>query len=172
MPVRTTRALARNGSILTLIVLACAMLSWPVAPGVAAVPTDAVIHGRDGHDIDLDRYRGRWVLINYWATWCGACLEEMPILEQLAANAGVAVIGLSDERIQPTAWTAFLAAHPVPYPVALVDRTALPDRIAPAAFFVEMRPISYLIRPDGRVARRFIGIIDAVALRTEMFKTK
>ena len=171
MPVRTTHAVARNGSTLALIALAGAMLSLPVSPGVAAVPTDAVIGERDGRNIDLDRYRGRWVLINYWATWRGACIEEMPILARLAANTGVAVIGLSDERIQPAAWAAFLAAHPVPYPVALVDRTALPDRIAPAAF-IEMRPISYLIRPDGRVARRFIGIIDAVALKTALSETR
>ena len=170
MLVRKTPAGARNGSTSALIALAGAMLSLSAASSIAAAPTDAVIRGRDGQTIDLDRYRGRWVLINYWATWCGACIEEMPILDRLAADTGMTVIGLSDERIQPAAWTAFLAAHPVSHKVALVDRAALPDRLSPAAFLIEMRPISYLIRPDGRVARRFIGAVDPAALRSAMSK--
>lgn len=150
--------------------LACMMLAGSSHPASAAAPisSNTVIHQRNGQAILLSHYRGRWMRINYRATWCSDCIEEFPSLNRIASDARVAVIGLSDERIQPAAWTAFLAAHPLAYPVALVDRAALPARLPPSAFLIEMRPIGYLIRPDGRIARRFIGSVDPSELETVM----
>lgn len=137
-----------------------------VRPSLAATQPETVIHLRDGRTILLSRYRGHWVLINYWATWCGDCIQEIPTLNRIASNPLLTVLGLSDEHIPPAAWTAFLAAHPLKYPVALVDRATLPPQLAPTAFLIEMRPISYLVRPDGSVARRFIGAVDPAELET------
>ena len=75
-------------------------------------------------------------------------------------------MGLSNEHIEPAVWRAFLAAHPVSYPVGLVDRATLPAQIAPTAFLIQMRPISYLTRPNGTIARRFIGAIDPAEVAT------
>lgn len=161
-------------SRLVPILVACIMLlgTFHSTFAAASISPDTVIHQRNGQAISLSNYRGRWVLINYWATWCGDCIEEFPNLNRIASDARVAVIGLSDERIQPTAWAVFLAAHPLAYPVALVDRAALPAQIPPSAFLIEMRPISYLIRSDGSVARRFIGSVNPSELETVIARNK
>jgi len=142
-----------------LSVLALLGLFATSRPACAANLYDAVIPTRDGTTIHLADDRGKWLLINYWATWCSACQVEAPVLAALAGQHQMVVLGLSDEAIQQTDWQAFLAAHPVPYQVALVDRQALPPGIPPTFLFDEMRPISYLIAPDGHVAHRFVGTI-------------
>ena len=78
----------------------------------------------DGKPWRLADHRGRWVVVNYWATWCGPCLKEMPELSALdAMREDVEVIGLAYEDIAPADLQAFLAQHPVVYPVAPVDAT-------------------------------------------------
>lgn len=140
----------------------------PIVPAAAGTVAGATIRERDGRLLRLSDYRGRWVLINYWATWCGDCIEELPALSRMATDPRLQVIGLSDERIALHAWTAFLHAHPVGYPVALVDLASLPASIPPSAWLLSMRPISYLIAPDGRVARRFIGTVSPAGLDQAM----
>src|SRR3546814_4070620 len=103
----------------------------------------------DGAQYDLAANRGKWVVVNYWATWCGPCLEEMPELSALdAMREHVEVIGLAYEEIEPAALTAFLDRHPVVYPVAIIDV------YDPPADFATPRglPTTYLVAPDGTVA--------------------
>ena len=112
----------------------------------------------DGSDYDLADRRGNWVVVNYWATWCGPCLEEMPELSALdAMRDHVEVIGLAYEEIEPEALRAFLVKHPVVYPVAIIDT------YDPPADFATPRglPTTYLIAPDGTVARHFLGPVTA-----------
>jgi thiol-disulfide isomerase/thioredoxin len=137
-------------------------VAQPASLATAAIPT------RDGRVFHLADYRGRWVFIDYWATWCDACLKGLPVLNSLAADPSLQVIGLSDEKIGQQNWDAFLKAHAFRYPVALVDRAVLPRSIAPSVFFVEARPISYLIRPDGTVAGRFLGDVSAGEVHAAM----
>src|SRR5690606_659856 len=63
----------------------------------------------DGATYDLAAHRGKWVVVNYWATWCRPCLEEMPELSALdAMREHVEVVGLAYEEIEPEALRAFL----------------------------------------------------------------
>ncbi len=112
----------------------------------------------DGRIFDLNEHRERWVVVNYWATWCGPCLEEMPELSALdAMREHVDVIGLAYEETTREELRAFLEKHPVVYPIAIVD-TADP----PHAFEVPRGlPVTYLIAPDGTLARQFLGPITA-----------
>lgn len=112
----------------------------------------------DGKRYDLAEHRGNWVVVNFWATWCGPCLKEMPDLSALdAMREHIDVIGLAYEDIQPAELTAFLQKHPVVYPIAIVDVYDPPrDFATPVGL-----PTTYLIAPDGKVAKHFIGPVTA-----------
>lgn len=112
----------------------------------------------DGGTFDIVEHRGKWVVVNYWATWCGPCLKEMPELSALdAMREHIDVIGLAYEDTTPEAMRAFLEKHPVAYPIALVDVYAPPkDFEAPRGL-----PMTWLLAPDGKVARSFTGPVTA-----------
>src|SRR5690606_32966206 len=144
----------------------------PAAPAVDApatgVPAEVVqqtaerpqlqVQTVDGEAYDLAAHRGQWVVINFWATWCGPCLQEMPELSALHTMRGnIEVIGLAYEDIELEEMQAFLAKHPVAYPIAIVDTYNPPKDFATPRGL----PMTYLIAPDGKVARQFLGPVDA-----------
>lgn len=108
--------------------------------------------------VDITQYRGKPLVVNFWATWCAPCLKEMPELSALdAMREDVSVVGLAYEEIDVPAMQAFLAKRPVVYPIAIVD-TYDP----PAAFDTPRGlPMTYLVAPDGTVARQFLGPVTA-----------
>ena len=112
----------------------------------------------DGKTFDLAEQRGQWVVVNYWATWCGPCIEEMPELSALdAMREHIEVIGLAYEDIAVEDMRAFLEKRPVVYPIAILDVYDPPKDFATPRGL----PVTYLIAPDGKVARQFVGPVDA-----------
>ncbi|HRP73882.1 MAG TPA: TlpA disulfide reductase family protein, partial [Luteimonas sp.] len=112
----------------------------------------------DGAQYDLAEHRGQWVVVNFWATWCSPCLKEMPELSALhTMREHISVVGLAYEEIDVPAMTSFLSEHPVAYPIAIIDV------YQPPADFDTPRglPMTYLIAPDGKVARQFLGPVTA-----------
>ncbi len=134
----------------------------PTAPAKATAQKPAVpslqVETIDGARYDLATHRGKWVVVNFWATWCGPCLKEMPELSALdAMREHIDVIGLAYEDIQPADLKAFLLKHPVVYPIAILDVYDPPrDFATPVGL-----PTTYLISPDGKVARHFLGPVTA-----------
>ena len=149
--------LSRPAAVLA-VALAFAM------PAQAAMPAQPTLHVTtlDGKTFDLAAQRGKWVIVNYWATWCVPCIKEMPDISRfVAAHQNVVAIGLAYEDSEPADIKAFLARHPVAYPIAQVSLDQPPKD------FDEPRglPTTYLIGPDGKVAKHIVGPVTEASLQ-------
>lgn len=112
----------------------------------------------NGAQYDLAQHRGKWVVVNFWATWCKPCVKEMPDLSALdAMREHIEVIGLAYDDSDPKDIAAFLQEHPVSYPIAIVDTFDPPKAFATPRGL----PTTYLIAPDGKMAKKFMGPITA-----------
>jgi thiol-disulfide isomerase/thioredoxin len=115
----------------------------------------------DGKPYDLASQRGNWVVVNIWATWCAACVQELPDLSQFAStHPEVSTIGIAYDDTDPAAIRAFLEKHPVSYPVARVPMEE------PLGDFTRPRfiPTTWVIEPNGKVAKHFVGEVTPAAL--------
>ena len=124
-----------------------------------------VVRTFDGQDFDLAAQRGKWVVVNFWATWCNPCLKEIPDLDAMdKAREDLVVIGLAYEEIERADMETFLKDHPMSYPIALIDV------YNPPADFDTPRglPMTYLIAPDGKVAARHLGPVTSQQLSSEI----
>ena len=110
----------------------------------------------------LADYRGRRVLLNFWASWCGPCLDEMPALDRAArAHPQATVLGIAMD--EPARVRAFLATHPVNYPV-LLGRLDSPSTSLQLGDTAEVLPYSALLAADGRLLATHRGPLDAATL--------
>lgn len=136
-----------------------ATLSWANAP-----ETDFSLPGLDGKVHNLSDYRGKWVLVNYWATWCPPCLEELPELEvfHTGAEGKAVVLGVNMEEIDEKSLRTFVEEQFLSYPILVATARPSPDQVIEP---IEGLPTSYLVTPEGEVVARQVGQITAEALR-------
>lgn len=139
--------------ILALLLLAFAATGSAQEVGTSPeLKLETLSHG----SFDLSQQSGKWVLVNFWATWCAPCLKEMPELDHYdQEHDDLEIIGLAFEETSPEELKAFLETRPVHYPIALIDVYA-----PPAGWDVPRGlPLSILVGPDGKVAKKFLGPI-------------
>lgn len=129
-----------------------------------AVP-DFVRAGLDGTEVQLSRHRGKLVVLNFWASWCPPCREEMPVFsswQQKLGEKGLQVIGVSMDD-DPSEVTRFLERYPVSYPIVMGDA-----RFAEQFGRVLGLPLTYLVDPQGRVVARYQGEADLAKMEAKI----
>ena len=118
-----------------------------------------------GGTLAMADYRGRPLLLNFWAPWCAPCVVEMPLLDRFHAeqrSRGWSVVGLAVDRLAPV--QEFLQRQPVRFPIALAGAGGLDlgRQLGNAAGGL---PFSIALQPDGRVLDRRLGELDAALLQ-------
>lgn len=115
---------------------------------VATAAPDFKLPARDGGELRLSELKGQVVMINFWATWCGPCRQEMPLLEQLQAKyepLGFTLVGVNVEPDSAAA-AKWLANVPVSFPILFDTENSVAER-----FGVEGMPSSVFVDREGRV---------------------
>jgi len=145
-------------SLLAMPVVATTKTSQPLV-AVGQVLPDAVMAGLNGPHRSLSSYRGRPLIINVWASWCGPCREEAASLERLAwseAGSRYTVIGIStdDDRDEALRWLRHSNAT-ISHYIDSGPRWVLEHMLGSS-----MIPVSVLVDARGRVVARFRGARD------------
>lgn len=114
----------------------------------------------DGAKVDLDKFRGKWVLVNFFATWCPPCVKEHPELVKFSQQAGGVAQVVSVAYDDPAAKVKeFFAKNGGDWPV-LVDGTTKSS----LDYAVVKLPESFLIDPEGKVVEKLAGGVTAAGL--------
>jgi peroxiredoxin len=128
--------------------IAALLLAAMVAAGAHGAAPDFTLPSREGGELRLSDFRGQVVMLNFWATWCGPCRQEMPLLQQLQSKfepLGFTLIGINVEQDRAAA-DQWLAKSPVSFPI-LFDQK---NQVA-ASFGVEGMPSSVFVDRAGNV---------------------
>ncbi len=139
-----------------LLLLALLALS----PLARAQGLDFTLPGVDGQPVRLADFRSRWVIVNFWATWCTPCLLEMPELQAFHEHhhERATVVGVNFEDIAPSEIRAFVERLAITFPVALSGGEPLPG------FELKGLPTTFLISPAGELVDTHLGTVNAAML--------
>ena len=135
----------KRGAMVALVVASTAFAASGDATGPAPAFTLSSLSGQQGA---LSQYKGQVVMVNFWATWCGPCQQEMPLLDQMYKKykpAGFTLIGVNVDKEAP-AVKELLARKPVTFPV-LLD----PANQVSKAYHVDEMPSSVIIDRKGEI---------------------
>ena len=125
-----------------------------IRPSRPKLADDFTIPTADGKSFKLSAHRGRPILINFWATWCPPCLEEMPAMERLwraQKEAGFVMLAVAVDS-NPKLIAPFLERHGLTFVVGLDTKMELAN-----AYGVRALPSSFVVDREGKLAGLAIG---------------
>lgn len=140
----------RKWTVITLLLLST--VAW--GDYETDEPVDFELEQLGGGSVSLSDYRGEWVVVNYWATWCAPCRKEIPDLSGLhSERADVNVLGLAYEELEDADFYAFLEDFDVSYPILKVDVYAPPEPFGAP----KVLPTTIILDQQGRAVKAFLG---------------
>lgn len=144
---------------MTRVLILALMVLVLIAPGLHAAyesdePVDFTLQQLHGDKVSVSEFRQKWVVINYWATWCAPCRKEIPDLSRLHDDRDdIVVLGLAFEDTDMETFDEFLADYQPSYPILLVDVYAPPEPFgAPKAL-----PTTIILGLEGNPVKTFVG---------------
>jgi cytochrome c biogenesis protein CcmG/thiol:disulfide interchange protein DsbE len=143
-------------------ILACGLLA-AVLTGAA----DFRLKDEHGRTISLAQYKGKVVLLNFWATWCHGCVQEIPWLMEYQSKYkrdGLVVIGASMDEDGWKSVLPYLRQKKLNYPVVIGS-----EQLA-KQFGLENMPMTLLYGRDGKVAATHVGVVDRAECEREIQK--
>jgi thiol-disulfide isomerase/thioredoxin len=149
-----------------LLAIALGLILWPVyfrgSVGSIQAPDQRKTMPRfsyptlEGDTWSLESHKGKIVLVNFWATWCGPCREETPDLIRVYSryrDKGVEVAGVSMDENAVKVAPGFVKQYRVPYPILI------PPVESALIAAIQNLPTSFLVDPEGRIARTWVGAL-------------
>ena len=128
---------------------------------------DFTMKDLDGKDVSLSSFKGKVILLNFWATWCGPCKAEIPAFVELQnqyGKDGLVILGYSVDDEAPKA-RAFANEYKMNYPVLLgLGREDVQEAYGP----IWGIPASFIISRDGRVCQKHLGIAPKAVFEKEI----
>ncbi len=125
---------------------------------------DFQLEDTQGNQVSLADLRGKVVLVNFWATWCPPCIEEMPSMERLhevMAGDDFVMLAINTEKNGRSIVPAFLEKTPYTFPILFDDKGVVQQLYGVYKF-----PESYVIRKDGTVDEKVVGPLDWSSTKT------
>jgi thiol-disulfide isomerase/thioredoxin len=137
-----------KGMALLMVLAAAAASAAPPAPF-----PDLDLEGRDGGGIRVSQLRGNVVLVNFWATWCGPCRAELPLLQDLYnkysdRNFTVLAINVDNDRDRVA---PFLKSNNLTLPIYYANANDV------SALTWQGIPTSFIVAPDGKLEKAYVG---------------
>ncbi len=156
-------------TLITLFAVALlGALAWLwLAPAGLRDSPDISVLSIDGRKLNLADYRGKPLLVTFWATTCPGCIKEMPHLIDLyreLAPQGLEIIAIAMDYDPPNHVLAMRDARNIPYPIAL----DIQADAARAFGNVRLTPTSFLIAPDGHIVYQKVGAMSMPRLRQDI----
>src|SRR5262245_6450356 len=118
----------------------------------------------DGRDVSVGSFRGKVVIINFWATWCGPCRAEIPDLVALQEKYRdrLQVIGISQDESPPEVVRRFAEKFNINYPVVMM--TPELEKLFPG---VGALPTSFIVNRESRIVQKHVGMLRAATTELE-----
>ena len=149
--------------VVLLVVVGGAVYIYSNLPSTTAVVAgdlapDFQLEDTDGKQVSLSALRGKVVMVNFWATWCPPCIEEMPSMERLnevMAGDNFVMLAINTEEDGRRVVPEFLKKTPYSFPILYDDKGVVQNQYGVFKF-----PESFIIRKDGTIAEKIIGPLD------------